>query len=256
MTTTRASTVLADLPTTTARKVAALGTVLSIWAHPDDEAYLAAGLMATATDLGSRVVCVTATRGEHGTSDPERWPPERLAPIREREMAASLAVLGVSEHRWLPYADGACASVAPHEAMATIAAVIDEVRPDTIVTFGPDGMTGHPDHRAVSAWVTAAWSRSRDLSRARLLYATTTYTWAEQWRSTNERLGVFGADGPPRTADGELALALDLAPRTLDRKLAALRAQPSQTSGLIEQLGEAAYGAWWDRECFIEAPAR
>src|SRR5687767_15747549 len=44
--------------------VAGLGTVLGIWAHPDDEAYLSGGLMAMARDHGSRVVCVTATRGE------------------------------------------------------------------------------------------------------------------------------------------------------------------------------------------------
>jgi LmbE family N-acetylglucosaminyl deacetylase len=241
---------------TVEEQVAALGTILGVWAHPDDEAYLAAGLMAIATDLGGRVACVTATRGEHGTSDPDRWPPDRLATIREREMAASLAVLGVSEHRWLPYADGACASIAEHQAVETITAVIDEVCPDTIVTFGPDGMTGHADHRAVSAWVTAAWGRRTGHPGTRLLYATTTDVWAERWRSTNEQLEVFGPEGPPRTREDELAVALDLPARTLDRKLAALRAQPSQTAGLIALLGDDAYGAWWDRECFIEAPAR
>ena len=56
-----------------------LGTVLGVWAHPDDEAYLSGGLMAMARDAGSRVVCVTATRGELGTPDPQAWPPERLA---------------------------------------------------------------------------------------------------------------------------------------------------------------------------------
>jgi hypothetical protein len=45
-----------------------LGTVLGIWAHPDDEAFLSAGLMAAARDVGQRVVCVTATLGEHGTA--------------------------------------------------------------------------------------------------------------------------------------------------------------------------------------------
>src|ERR671922_141060 len=38
-----------------------LGTILGVWAHPDDEAYLSAGLMARAVRNGSRVVCVTAT---------------------------------------------------------------------------------------------------------------------------------------------------------------------------------------------------
>ncbi len=45
-----------------------LGTILGVWAHPDDEAYLSAGLMATAIAAGRRVVCVTATRGRGGLS--------------------------------------------------------------------------------------------------------------------------------------------------------------------------------------------
>jgi LmbE family N-acetylglucosaminyl deacetylase len=45
-----------------------LGTVLGVWGHPDDEAYLSAGLMMRALTNGHRVVCVTATRGEAGFS--------------------------------------------------------------------------------------------------------------------------------------------------------------------------------------------
>ena len=49
-----------------------LGTILSIWAHPDDEAYLCGGIMAMATAADSQVVCVTATRGELGVTDPSQ----------------------------------------------------------------------------------------------------------------------------------------------------------------------------------------
>ena len=62
--------------------VRALGTIVGVWAHPDDEAYLSAGLMAAAVDAGNHVLCITATRGELGTSDPSAWPPDRLAPVR------------------------------------------------------------------------------------------------------------------------------------------------------------------------------
>jgi LmbE family N-acetylglucosaminyl deacetylase len=60
-------------PGPVAEVVAGLGTIVGVWAHPDDEAYLSGGLMAAAGDAGSRVVCVTATRGERGTPDPEAW---------------------------------------------------------------------------------------------------------------------------------------------------------------------------------------
>src|SRR4051812_12271242 len=89
--------------------VGALGTVLGIWAHPDDETFLSAGLMAAARDAGQRVVCATATLSELGTSDPVSWPPRRLAAVRAMEVRASLAALDVQEHHVLGYADGSCA---------------------------------------------------------------------------------------------------------------------------------------------------
>src|SRR5688500_12111289 len=62
--------------------ISALGTILGVWAHPDDEAYLTAGLMALARRQGNDVVVATATLGEHGTDDPAAWPPARLADRR------------------------------------------------------------------------------------------------------------------------------------------------------------------------------
>src|SRR3954469_10227728 len=103
-----------------------LGTILGIWAHPDDEAYLDAGVMAIAARDGDRVVCVTATRGEHGTSDAARWPPDVLGPAREAELATSLDILGVTEHMWLDYRDGECADVSEHEAVDIVATLIDD----------------------------------------------------------------------------------------------------------------------------------
>ncbi len=86
--------------TTPTVNTADLGTILSVWAHPDDETYLAAGVMAAATDHGQRVVCVSATAGERGTSDPATWPPARLGRVRRWEAAAAMAVVGVAEHRF------------------------------------------------------------------------------------------------------------------------------------------------------------
>ena len=80
--------------------------MLSIWAHPDDETYLAGGVMAAAAARGQRVVCVSATAGECGTDDPVTWPPERLGRVRRWEAAAAMAVLGVREHRIIGLPDG------------------------------------------------------------------------------------------------------------------------------------------------------
>src|SRR3712207_5491012 len=146
--------------------VSRLGTVLGIWAHPDDEVYLSGGLMALARDHGQRVACVTATLGEHGTPDPERWPPRRLAAARQLELRASLAVLGVAEHHLLHLPDGGCADQPFDTVVDRLVRIVDEVRPDTILSFGPDGFTGHSDHRTVSAWAAAASVRAATGARS------------------------------------------------------------------------------------------
>src|ERR1700745_739235 len=83
-------------------------TLRGVWAHPDDEAYLSAGLMAEFRRRGDRVVVVMATLGEHGTDDPEALPPRRLAAIRHGELRDSLAAVGVDELHLLGYEDGHC----------------------------------------------------------------------------------------------------------------------------------------------------
>lgn len=230
----------------------ALGTVLGIWAHPDDEVYLSGGLMAMARDRGQRVVCVTATLGEHGTDDPQGWPPARLARVRAAELRASLAVLGVTEHHSLDLPDGGCADQPFDTVVDRIVSVVDDVRPDTILTFGPDGFTGHSDHRTVSAWAAAAHARSA--TDARLLYATTTGEFLDRWQHVYDRLDVFLTEGvPARTSPADLAVDLRLDDRLSDRKLVALRAQATQTAGVVATLGADTMREWCSVESFIDA---
>lgn len=236
---------------TSASGVADLGTVLGIWAHPDDEAYLSGGLMAMARDNGSRVVCVTATRGELGTPDPDAWPPERLAPVRTDELARCLGVLGVTEHHWLGYRDGACVTVRSEEAVAQLCSVIEQVVPDTVVTFGPDGITGHPDHQTVCAWASAAFDRAAPAG-ARMLQAAVAERRAPRWTALNEELGVFLPGYPVTWPDHRLAVDLVLNPETAARKVRALAAQRTQTGGLIATMGRDRYTAWVGDESFVE----
>src|SRR3954470_4735420 len=102
-------------------------TLLGVWAHPDDEAYLSAGLMAAFRRRGDRVVVVTATLGELGTSDPAAWPPARLAPWPAAGLRRSLAAVGVDELRLLGFSDGDCDR---HDGSELIAAHMAEIEPD------------------------------------------------------------------------------------------------------------------------------
>ena len=228
------------------------GALLGIWAHPDDEAYLSAGLMALAGRAGDRVAVVTATRGEHGTDDPRTWPPDRLAPLRERELAESLRVVGGAEHTWLGFADGTLGEADRRPAVATLQRMIEHHRPDTVVTFGPDGMTGHDDHRTISSWVTEAWRRSG--TPAALWYATLTPEFHARWGSLNEEVGLwFAGSPPPVTPVTDLAAHVVCSGDLLDVKHRALRAHASQTRALETLVGTEAYRSWWSTESFVAA---
>ena len=231
-----------------ATRVPEIGTLLGVWAHPDDEAYLSSGLMALVRSRGGRVVVATATRGEHGTPDPVAWPPERLGPLRGRELTASLAEVGVDEHRWFGHLDGTLPDVPFGRGVADVAGVIDEVRPDVIVTFGPDGMTGHMDHRTVSAWVEEALQVTGH--RTELWFATFTPAFHEEWGALNDEVGLWMAT-PPVTDQADLSAQVALSGELLERKHRALRAHASQTRVLEELVGSQTYREWWSTESFI-----
>ncbi len=228
-----------------------MGTVLGVWAHPDDEAYLSAGLMGALIDSGHRVVVATATYGELGVPEPDGVSAEQVAAMRRDELAASLKHVGVHEHRPLGFMDGTCAAVLLSTGIQAVAEVIAEVQPDTILTFGPDGMSGHPDHRTVSSWTTAAWRASG--RRARLLYATLTPGFHEEWRELNEQVGLWLSGGGPVTPEDGLAVYVELTGAELDRKIAAVRAHASQTSELVELVGPETFRRWWSAEAFVAA---
>jgi LmbE family N-acetylglucosaminyl deacetylase len=231
--------------------ISALGTILSIWAHPDDETYLAGGTMAAARDLGQRVVCVSATAGEHGTDDPVSWPPPRLGQVRRWEAAAAMAVLGVAEHHISGLPDGGLADL-DDEGVAWAGGLLDDVAPDTILTFGPDGSTYHPDHIAVHRWVTEAWQRRG--RRGQLLWAATTVEHIDRFGDFYEEWNVYMTDERPTgIPSDELALELCLDGAGLDRKLTALRAMATQTSGMMSTVDPALFAEEVAEETFVAA---
>jgi LmbE family N-acetylglucosaminyl deacetylase len=231
--------------------VASLGTILGVWAHPDDETYLSAGIMAAAVASGARVVCVTATRGEEGSPDHDRWPPAAMGTVREAELMDALALLGVTEHHWLDYHDGACASVPGDEATRKIADIMETVNPDSVLTFGPEGMTGHPDHIAVSQWTTAACGTAAP--EAELYYATTNPDWAERFVPPLEALNVYAPGTPPITPIDELAIYLVLDDHLAEKKFRAIGTQVSQVEWLLAAVGEELFRAAMAQENFRRA---
>ena len=219
-------------------------TLLGVWAHPDDEAYLSATLMRRIVNTGGHVVLATATRGELGGDGTD---PERLAIVRERELRAAMCCLGVRDVRFLGYRDGECAAADATRAVHRLATLIDDVRPDLIVTFGPDGITGHPDHVAVSSWTTAA---AAAVGHDALFYATMTDDFMRANDTLHDRLGIWMDSDPQPVLATDLALHIVPTPRERVLKGRALRAHASQIAPLIDVVGDDAFDNWWVDEFF------
>jgi LmbE family N-acetylglucosaminyl deacetylase len=135
--------------------------LLAVLAHPDDESLGFGGSLARYATEGVETFVVTATRGERGRyrgvrEGPEYPGPEGLGVIRERELRGAAAVLGVKEVALLGYRDQELDRADPAEAIGRIAGHLRRIRPHVVMTFGPDGGYGHPDHIAISQFTTAA----------------------------------------------------------------------------------------------------
>jgi LmbE family N-acetylglucosaminyl deacetylase len=230
-----------------------LGSLLAVFAHPDDEAYLAGALMAKAVAEGRRVVCVTSTRGELGfPADDPRTAEERAA-VRTAEMAACLDVLGVEEHHWLDLPDGGSEAVPDEVPVGKLVELIDDIQPDTTLTFGPDGQTYHVDHMAISRWTTMAVAAARH--RTRLLYSTMTPEWLQLFADQGLDLAqvMMVPDAEPFTVPTqELAVWFVADGELLDRKVRALRCQESQVEPLVQQVGVEAFARQAAEEFYRE----
>ena len=136
--------------------------LLAVLAHPDDESLGVGGTLAKYAAEGIDVFLLTATRGDagrfrgHRPGAPGHPGAEALGAIREAELRAAATVLGVREVALLDYGDSLLDRAHPREIVAAIASHLRHVRPDVVVTFGPDGAYGHPDHVAISQSTTAA----------------------------------------------------------------------------------------------------
>jgi LmbE family N-acetylglucosaminyl deacetylase len=132
--------------------------LMCILAHPDDETLGFGGTLATYAAEGIETYVLTATRGEYGWfGDPDANPgQDALGRLREAELRAATAALGVTELSLLDYIDGELDAARPAEIIGQIAEQIRRVRPHVVLTFGHDGIYGHPDHIAIGQFAAAA----------------------------------------------------------------------------------------------------
>ncbi|WP_181392020.1 PIG-L deacetylase family protein [Deinococcus irradiatisoli] len=144
--------------------------LLLIVPHPDDEVYGASGTLMDLIEEGHTVGLVTLTRGEAGRTLGLCDTPEELARLREAELRACLDVIGVQVHEQLQFPDKALREQ-PFEALVEAArSAMQRHRPETVLTFPPNGSNGHPDHVTTHKAVKAAWDSLPEPQRPKLWY--------------------------------------------------------------------------------------
>ena len=124
---------------------------LGVYGHPDDETSASAGTMVKLTHKGHSVYVVTATGGELGTlgTGDMKIKREDLAEVRESELKANMKTYGANAPFMLRYVDQELEKTHPEILAMEILDIMNSIEPDIISTFGPSGISNHPDHIAV-----------------------------------------------------------------------------------------------------------
>lgn len=237
------------------------------FAHPDDESFGFGGLLAAFSRAGHESTYIVATRGEAGEIlVPGLATHENLGEVREQELRAALDILGVGDVRFLGFRDSGMAGSAENadprayinqdvEHVADrVAAVLLEKKPDIVLTYGPDGIYGHPDHIMAYQVGTAAVMKAakRGLEIPNLYYSAAPKSrikWMAQipngpfkdW--SEEDLANMG------TPVAEITTWMDIS-EFLPTKLRALRAHRTQVgdNGPLSHLTEQDRAVWLSLE--------
>ena len=137
--------------------------LLCVFAHPDDEVFCSGGTIAKYVASGTQVMVVSATKGDAGQiRDAKIATRKTLGSVREQELSASCRQLGAQSVRCLDYQDGSLKDLDINILVEHVIKIIREFRPNGVITFGPDGAYGHPDHIVIGEAVTIACTLAGD----------------------------------------------------------------------------------------------
>jgi LmbE family N-acetylglucosaminyl deacetylase len=205
-------------------------SILLVFAHPDDESSGVSGTVKKYTEQGVPVDLITATRGERGS---RLDVPDNVdtGTAREAELRAAAAVMGIRNIYLLGYMDAELYKAHIGEVASKIADIMRRVEPEIVITFGPDGISGHPDHIAVGKAATRAFKQiSAEGSGPRKLYYVTIAA------SALPDADEYGVATRP---DKEITIATDIS-KYFDSKIKALSSHRSQQDArdLIEMFKE------------------
>jgi LmbE family N-acetylglucosaminyl deacetylase len=189
--------------------------LVCIFAHPDDEAFGPGGTIALLSQTYEiTIICVT--NGDDSRMSDEKA--RALGAVRREELRRSASLLGVKSVLFLDYQDGKLCNGFYHEIAEKLERKFKELRPSTLLTFEPRGVSGHIDHIAVSMITSYVFEKLPFIEE--LLY----YCISEQNRALHEDYFIYF---PPGYSKAEIDKVVDVAP-VWDMKVKAMHEHVSQ----------------------------
>jgi LmbE family N-acetylglucosaminyl deacetylase len=208
-----------------------------VFAHPDDDTYGVGGSLASVAVEDAELTVVMTTSGEAGQiADASLATRETLGAVREAEDRESWYALGLEpDIHFLHYPDGGVAEVAQESLVAVYLDLLQRAAPDVVVTFGPDGITGHADHVAVGAAASAAFHAARAAGAdgfRRLLHVCVPQSRLDRFNELLRGRGMPPIDStqpfqPRGVPDEAVGMIVDCSP-VYERKLEAIRSHRTQ----------------------------
>ena len=197
--------------------------LLAIFAHPDDESFRAGGMLAILADNDVCVQVLSLTRGQAGScGDPPVCSQEELPQIREAELKCACNTLGIQPPIIWDYEDGKLSEANENKMIQRITDLIVKLQPEVLLTWPPDGLSGHLDHVMVSRWATKAFEKTRHINTNgphTLYYMVVPSSVAKKFNNMNLN----------SVSDDEINLVIDVLP-VWEKKLNAIKCHQTQIS--------------------------
>ncbi len=212
--------------------------VACVFAHPDDDTFGLAGSLALHADDDLELTVILATSGDAGRiADASLATRETLASVREAEDLASWRALGLEpDLRFLRHPDGGLSRMPREPLVAEVRGLLAAAEPEVVVTFGPDGITGHEDHVAIGEVATEAFGALRTSASgsafSRLLHCAIPQGDLDRFNELLRERGLEPLDPtqpfvPRGVPDGAIGARIDVS-SVYDRKVEAIRAHKTQ----------------------------
>lgn len=201
--------------------------LLCVTAHPDDEASSFGGALLQARERGYDTFVLCMTAGEAATHRGAATNDEGLKEIRRSEFAAACTHLKVTEGIVLDYPDAKLDRQIFFEAVGDLSRWIRKLRPQVVLTFGPEGgVTAHPDHSMAGIFATAAFHWAARTNR----YADQFYEGlkAHQAQKLYYATADLGLEGRQPVSLAPATIAIDVGTAYLEKKIEAFRLHQSQ----------------------------